>query len=362
MTSLISFSPDAGSFRDTILVFILLCGVFFACRVKVCKSSLLYLLLWFEALVATSYSVYSVIERNIITYLLFAIITIMFCNLKFKKKDICCFINIYVYIALICAILIILSWIMEVPHSWNRYSIGVIGVTKNPNYINDIILLASAFLIYKMVVFKKCRFIYSVFLGVFLFAIILTGTRAALLTFVGIVLISLIYMIGRGKNIKNIFLIFLLIILVIGVMLFIAPDDIKYRFLRENAFTDNLRLYMWKMGFEQFKSFPIFGMGINGATAYNSTLNLSVTNIHNVLLQFVYEQGIVGVVIFIILLFNIIRRTKKHDKFLIVLMFFSLYFPILFQNGLVAFTFWWPLVVLEVVSRVSEREGINKNE
>jgi O-antigen ligase len=111
------------------------------------------------------------------------------------------------------------------------------------------------------------------------------------------------------------------------------------------------------MAFNQLLKHPILGLGLGGTTAYNTTLGLSITNIHNVVLQFLCDQGFIAFLIFIYIIISIIKRTRKEDKFLILILMLSLYFPICFQNGLVGYTFWWPLTVLEVVSRWSQRRA-----
>lgn len=370
-TPLISSSVDAPSFRNILLPFLLSCAVFPLYARQIRGVDFLYPLLCLEAVISTSFSSYIGMERTGITYLLFALTVVIYANFQYDPTDLRRFVDFYICMALVCAALIAMSWIADIQHSYNRYSLGILGISKNPNYINSIILLSCAVLMYRLVTSREKRPLRGLLLAALIFGCILTGTRAAVLTIALCAGLAILYLLVASKKWepllrfirekRRLFLIICaaFVVSIVLIVLFL-PNSVIRRFSLQKMFHDDLRMYMWKMSFLQFLEHPFLGLGLNGTTAYNTTLELSVTNIHNVLLQFLCDQGILGLCIFISIIWQILRRTRKQDRFLILMMGVALYFPILFQNGLVAFTFWWPLLILEVFSRASQRKELAK--
>ena len=77
--------PDSASFRDVIIVFIpiiLYCILQKKCLVK---SLYIYILLSFEAILASAFSIYAEFERTVLTYFLFAGVTVLFASIKFSR-------------------------------------------------------------------------------------------------------------------------------------------------------------------------------------------------------------------------------------------------------------------------------------
>lgn len=366
---LTSDSLDAATFRNVLIPFGALVAAAVFYRIKIDKEYICYVFLWLSAIVSTLCSSYIGIERTAVTYFLFALMVVLFANMGYTLVDLRRFAKFYVCFALICALLIIATRIADIPHIDSRYSVAILGITKNPNYINPVILLGCAFELYWIVKEPRKRIPRAILLAVMLYGCLLTGTRAAFLTFILCVAFVGIYtffasdtakrlwnMVRTDK--KNIWTICLAGAAFVAVGALAVWILARGRFSLDRLFKDNLRMNMWKMSFLEFLKHPILGLGLNGTTAYNTSLNFRVNNIHNVLLQFICDQGIIGVLIFGYILYRIIRRTRKEDRFLIGIMSIAMYFPILFQNGLVAYTFWWPLLMLEVFSRVSQREGL----
>ena len=350
--------PDEPSFRDVAIVFSLLFLYHIYKLQSFPKECVFYFAIWGFAVISTVFSSYIAPERTLITYLFFIILTLLFASCDFRVPQLKSFVNFYIIYGFICAILIILSWLFGFEHGQNRYSIGITGLEKNPNYVNSVIILSCCFILYRLMSVKKHILIYSVLFAIHVTGTMLTGTRAAVLTIVLCIGFIVIYDAIIKRNFKS-----LLVILIIGLIGFYiftiyVPTAISSRFSGEDSFEDVLRLEMWSSNYEQFTKHPIFGMGLGGTTAFTAKLGLKVDNIHNVMLQFLYEQGIVGLLLLIVILVRIIKRTKKEDRKLIYFMMVGMYVPIMFQNGLVGLTFWWPLIILEVFSRASHKEKL----
>lgn len=353
---------DSASFIHIAVIFICVCIYNHNKYGLNITSYVLYILLWLEAIISVGLSNIIGYETTSITYLLFCILVMEMSNIKYSKQQLYTFEKLYQYLSILCSLLIILSWINGVQHGMNRYSIDIIGFKKNQNYVNDIIILSYAFMLIKG--YKTSRFSLHniVVCSILVFACFLTGTRAALLTLC-LLTIIILYFIGKKKGkTKMMFLLLLLFFCGIYLLFTYAPAEISERFIGEGASEDVLRTMMWNANYEAFSKQPIWGLGINATNIINYKIIDEpfdgILCMHNVILQFIFEQGIVGLMILCIILSRIYLRFRKSDRFNFFMMFIALYAPIFFQNGLVGVTFWWPLVILEIYSKVSNKESL----
>ena len=214
-----------------------------------------------------------------------------------------------------------------------------------------------AFLMYRLIQ-KAGNMLFNLLCGIIMCAgVFLTGTRAAFLCMLALCSFSILYVLIIKQKYSYILLFG---IFAVGAYLFLmnfVSEVIIERLTGDKLLNDDSRWFMWQSALNEFTKHPILGMGLSGITEYNRTIS-SVEAIHNVVLQFVCDQGLIGCILFVSLLVSIWRRVKKEDSFLLTLMIIALYVPIMFQNGTVSFTFWWPLAVLEIFSNVSARSGI----
>jgi len=358
---ILSSSEHSAYFKDMFPVFMLqILTLLLYQRIMISKNACVYIGMFISAVISTMFSNYVQFERTIFTYFLLCIITIIFAGFQYSQKELYWFIRFYELYGVLCAILIILSWAFHVEYQWNRYSLDIIGLHKNPNYINNIILLAMAFVIYRIIQKKGNTLINIVYCVVMCVGVFLTATRAAFLCILVMFAFSIIYVLVIKKKYSYIFMFGILIVGAYIILTNFVPEVIKERITGDKMFNDASRLFMWQSALEKFGEHPILGMGLSGITAYNSTIS-SVEAIHNVILQFVCDQGMIGGILFISLLISIWARVRKEDRLLFLLMIIALYIPIMFQNGTISFTFWWPLSVLEIFANVSARSGIHES-
>ena len=352
--------PDAPSFRDVVIVFIPLLFYAISHQYHINKVSVAYFSIWLVAMLSTSMSNYVTFESTVITYFSFILMVVLFSSTSFIPKQLNLFVNFYIALAIVCVFLITLSFIAGVEHGYNRYSIDIIGYDRNPNYINSVIILAIVFVLYRLFRKKNFRLGYFFILIFLCYGSFMTGTRAAILTIAVCFAFTFAFEMIRKRSIFNLFVVGTLVSIISFVLIIYVPDVVSQRFSSENAFEDEVRMYMWERNYSQFQLNPMIGMGLNATTKYTSSLGLKIDNMHNVLLQFIYEHGIVGLMLFMFILINIFLRTKKYDRGFMVTMSIAMYIPIMFQNGLVALTFWWPLIVLEVFSNTSQRYSLKE--
>lgn len=356
LTPVISSAQHSASFRDVIIVLVaLVVAVIFAGSIRFSASSLLYLLLYLFAFLSTALSTYVVIKRTMITYLAFCFILWLFAGLEYTDDEISVFKRVYSLLGVACAILITLSWIFDVPYGWHRYSLDIIGLHKNPNYINNIILLGFAFTLHDLLHKTSWKIADTVMLLVMGTGCFLTGTRAALLCIALLVVFAVCYQLFVKRKFTYMILLGVLSIAGYLVIAHFLSDYASERLLGENFLKDDGRLLMWTHALREWWKMPILGLGVDAANLHNTTLNLRAQDIHNIYLQLLCDQGLVGFGLFLAIVLCIIRRTQKRDRFLLYLMMISLFVPTMFQNGTVGYAFWWPLTILEIFSRKSWR-------
>ena len=125
----------------------------------------------------------------------------------------------YILLSILLSVLVILSYIYGYAHVdstyyLGRYSIGITGLYKNPNYIESFIALGFFLMVYRLIIFKT-NFIEKIILfglSILMFSSsYLSGTRAAILVFIISLLLILINMILKYKK-KLIIIIILLLI------------------------------------------------------------------------------------------------------------------------------------------------------
>jgi len=354
---ILSSSEHSAYFQDVFMVLpIQLWTILVYKRISLTKNVWIYMGLFISAFISTFFSDYVQIESTIISYLLLCLITIIFAGFQYTEDDIKRFINFYVLYGLICSVCIILSWFFEFEYQWNRYSLDIVGLHKNPNYINNIILLAMAFVLHRLIRKEGNPLINIFYCIVMCASVFLTATRAAFLCIIVLCMFSILYILIIKKRFLYIFLFGIFAAGAYAFFVNFIPPVIVNR-LTSDMMNDSSRLFMWENALKELWKQPVLGMGLSGVTAYNTTIS-SVEAIHNVLLQFLCDQGIIGGILFILLLLSILNRVKKNDRILFALMIIALFVPIMFQNGTVSFTFWWPLALLEIFSNVSLRCGI----
>jgi len=358
LTPIISSAQHSASFRDVIIVLVVLViSVLFAGSIRFSASSLLYLLLYLSALLSTVLSPYIAVKRTMITYLAFCFILWLFAGLENTDDEIDLFKKAYSWLGVACAILITLSWVFDKPYGWQRYSLDIIGLHKNPNYINNLILLGFAFSLHDLLQKNGRKFLDVCMLLTMCVGCYLTGTRAALLCIAVLVLFAACYLLFAKRKFGLIFLLSAVGIAGYVLLAYYLSDYSSERLLGENFFRDDGRMLMWSTALREWWKQPVLGMGIDAANLHNTTLNLRAQDIHSIYVQLLCDQGIVGFALFLAIVICIVRRTQKKDRFLLYLMMLSLFIPTMFQNGTVGYAFWWPLTILEVFSRKSWRSA-----
>jgi O-antigen ligase len=142
----------------------------------------------------------------------------------------------------------------------------------------------------------------------FFLAILLCGSRGAVVGAAAIVLVAL------AKSPKKIGAVLLTVIFVLAIW-FVLPDASKERFQSawdwQHDANASSRVTFWKAGLRMFEDNPIFGVGPGNFTQVNGAHRAA----HSLYIQALSESGLVGSIAIVtlwILFFRMNARTRKQ--------------------------------------------------
>lgn len=179
-----------------------------------------------------------------------------------------------------------------------NYNGRLAGFMGNPNFAGGFLAMGFAFA-------EQYLYLWPVFFV----AILLTGSRSALIGFLAITFLIIL------RLIKNKRLIVLLIILmVLGGVMFYPKREIS-------SFDD--RTVIYKKAFEAFKEKPFLGWGLeNFDTAFQSVLtdkdfdfkNIRVDKAHNEILEVLVSGGVFALIVYLLIIGTTFIRLWKNRE------------------------------------------------
>lgn len=266
----------------------------------------------------------------------------------------------YLNLSIVIAVLIILSFIFGYQHIESsayqgRYSIGITGLFKNPNYLSSFYNVAFFVVSYILATLsltpKKKLILYSILL-LFIVATFFTGTRAALLT-EAFVLVSMVYVTARKNRIYKLIPLFV-IFLVVVVYYWTTLTDLYNLFAAGRELTnDTLREDSWNYALKYIKENPILGCGHNSWSVIHLERSDVDEYLHNIFLELFLDQGLIGCFLVALIVITGYNKTKKGDRLFLLLLLFCSGFPMLFQNGLYEVNFWRFIIINRLMMNIS---------
>lgn len=267
----------------------------------------LFLIIFFLGIIAAlKATVPSEGIHNFFTVILVPIIIVtVIYNSSFSFESVIKYFKHLVYVAAIVGLIGIALAIMN--PSERIGSTWVTAMTINAFYIFTFFISLGLAFREKEKFNRNIFFISSILI---LFGMLFTYTRIALLSvaFGGFLLAT------RLKEIRK-----YAIILVLIIIMFI-PSSMVDRAGR-NIYEDPsviIRLFAWDHAFQLFKQNPIFGIGFdtwkNSYKAFVPVSWLYAEHPHNVFIKLLLELGIIGVISYFTIIFNIIWRYYKRIK------------------------------------------------
>lgn len=174
---------------------------------------------------------------------------------------------------------------------------------------------------------KKIKLIMAILFVLHFAALLFSGSRAA---FLGVIA-SFLFIIINQRN--KIYFILLIILLIIPLFLpFNIYDRLYDSFQSFLSGTGDQRIYIWKNALDMFRLRPLTGVGIGQYPIYYKIYEGApvkyriFTHAHNIYLHILAELGLIGLCIFLWLIYKIIKFTIinynniKKDVFLFALL------------------------------------------
>ena len=308
-------------------------------------------------------------SNDILKLTVLVMLFVLYDGLNVTSTDLISIFRAYVVVGVLLAVLIIMSFLAGIADNEGeryigRFSIGIIGLSKNPNYIASYITSCFFILTYILVngssnLFNKVIIILLLFImtvGVFL-----TGTRAGLISIIMAIGLSFVNNIENRKTIVT-------LVIIIASVLFIASsysdqiDNLMSSYLgQRKMLEDDGRSLSWAFAFNSIQESPLFGYGLS-AWQRLATGTLFLEYLHNIFLEIFISQGIIGVLCVMLIVFSGFKYANDSDKKLIISFLIITAFPLMFQNGYIASNFWRFIIVNRLFINYSIHTGCVKKD
>ena len=205
------------------------------------------------------------------------------------------------------------------------------GLNTDPNFSALFATLAISFVLYYMKIYKKLgiRILLLVCLSILFSVIILTHSMGGLIGLLSIMFLFLLFY-KDFSTFKKVSILISLIPITIFLYQF-APVSFQSRvqYHYQNILTGNFKTWgtgrgnLWMVSAKIIKENPLLGVGLGG---YQDTMGREIYNVtggkpkqaHNLYLAIATENGIIGLIVFLILVFSIMTKLLIELKKLFI--------------------------------------------
>ncbi|MBI9052577.1 MAG: O-antigen ligase family protein [Bacteroidales bacterium] len=257
-------------------------------------------------------------------------------------------------------------FIQLINHRYSYFSYAFLSIFQHPSYFSTYILFSIIILIYLIRSSKKRQIGYYGLILYFTIFIWLLGSRAAYLTYLISLFSFFLILILKYKK-------YWIAVTILGVGILISIIAISNEQLNKNiketiSFVDNkplnkdsdIRLWLWKSGFEVLKDNLWFGVGIGDADEKLKEkyikYDLDVAqehnyNVHNQYLDIAVKLGLVGFLVLtgwiIITLLITIKRKQFLFFYFMLILSINFFFEAMLNTiaGISFFVFFYSLLV-----------------
>lgn len=236
--------------------------------------------------------------------------------------------NTYQIIILLSAIMVVVSSVFSIiPQFAGYFTVAdrLAGFFQYPNAFAMLILISELLILQK----EKIGIIDIVFLAIFLFGIIYSGSRIVFVLFIVSNIAILLF--KSNKKFRLIFLASVAALLII-TFIFFGDNAIVQRFLRISIFESTFvgRILYWVDALPLLLKYP-FGMGYLGYNYVYPTIQTgvySVRYVHNDFLQLFLDIGWIPTILFIVAIVKkvISNNTNKYLKITIITFCIHIFF------------------------------------
>lgn len=244
----------------------------------------------------------------------------------------------------------------------------IIGSTVfDPNIVASIIMLGVFCSLYYIFTLKKKHFIYKLISAYCFIGILFTGSRGALISIVGGMLVVLLTEMRQDrKSRRNAILLLLGTVIVLVLAYNLLPDNlIKSRFSKDTILGFNEyesgahnRYSIWEHALILIKNNPIFGYGCGNFFSAITTVYSRMSASHNLYVLLLVEFGAIGCFIFLWGIFAILLKLIKCKQFVQFAMQLSVCIMALTLDS-ITYKYFWVCLMLSILV-VNIRTGENE--
>lgn len=243
-------------------------------------------------------------------------------NLSYKNKviiDYC-----WIIVGIICAFIFIFGERGEVGEYGSRETLMILGTATDPNEFAAIFIITTSLSIYYIVNEKKkiLRVVLLITVVMEIYAVLLSGSRGALMSVIFAILIAVLKNLRISlRGFVSLIMVFLIGgYLIIKYVIPMIPEDVLMRLTFEALLEDggSGRSDLWIKAIDEVWNGSIFSMlfgyGQGGMVVSARFIN-NTSTMHNQLLQQLVNYGIIGLGLYLNLIFRVYQniRIKNRD-------------------------------------------------
>ena len=244
----------------------------------------------------------------------------------------------------------------------------IIGSTVfDPNIVASIIMLGVFCSLYYIFTLRKKHFIYKLISAYCFVGILFTGSRGALISIVGGVLVVLLTEMRQDrKSRRNAVLLLLGSVIILSFAYIFLPDNlIKSRFSKDtilglNEYESGVhnRYSIWAHALILIKNNPIFGYGCGNFFSAITTVYYRMSASHNLYVLLLVEFGVIGCFMFLWGVFVILLKLIKCKQFVQFAMQLSVCIMALTLDSITYKYFWICLLSSMLVVNIYSRKDV----
>lgn len=283
-------------------------------------------------------------------------------NQEYNAKEIKMMVNSYIYMSLICSLFIIYRYLGG--QIGKIAMVNLINVEIDENYVSALIAAATLFLFNILINRKqklKGKLLNLLILTINLFAIALSGSRAALISTAIATIISLFVSLVRNFSYKKIMLVLFAMFsfIILGSMVLRKiPAWTFDRYFNSNYAdnSNNIRLLLWENGINGILNRPFTGYGITVFDKLKDYGNVHGIQIpervpaHQTFLDIGIYCGIGGILLFIYFLYTIFIPFIKKKNIIYLPVIVIVFFIMNILGAERSVFLWNNLVLLSIIN------------
>ncbi|MDD3141361.1 MAG: O-antigen ligase family protein [Lachnospiraceae bacterium] len=284
------------------------------------------------------------------TYMLYGVLILLLCSLNPNEEEKIRMLNGLFVGGIIASLMIVFSGAsLDIG---GRDTLVIFGQMIDPNILSYSCVLSLVICMYRLIIEKKNKVINVAISGILLMAIVICGSRGALVCCLGtIVAIIMNIDVKKNKFLKKLLVFtFIFATLLLAYFEYVLPSEFGSRFTLDNLIGQGSmgmanRDKIWSAALTQIAQRPILGYG-NGASMYAIEAVYRFYGTHNTYILILLEFGVIGFGIVFLWQLRVYKMCSKNRSKIYKILFLSMLLFVLFVEGFSTKVFWGLQVLL----------------